>query len=195
MPDESHDPAQLAEWSAFHEQAGSLPDELRSVFDLIYYQGLSQAEVGRGARHLGENGQAPLAESPGRAARRRGRPSAGCLRSGQHIHRELNPMTPGPQDDRIDDLLALWEEKRDEGEAVSAESLCRDCPELASELAAASRRLIAMDRLVDAERRRSDSSPDGPDGVTSATMRAGALHRHAVSCGRRPGPGVHGPGR
>jgi RNA polymerase sigma-70 factor (ECF subfamily) len=44
-PDESHDPLQLAEWSAFHEQAGSLPDQQRAVFDLIYYQGLSQPEV------------------------------------------------------------------------------------------------------------------------------------------------------
>lgn len=45
VPDESGDPARLAEWSAFHQQAGSLPDQLRAVFDLIYYQGLSQPEV------------------------------------------------------------------------------------------------------------------------------------------------------
>jgi RNA polymerase sigma factor (sigma-70 family) len=43
--DESQDPAQLAEWSAFHQQAGALPDQLRSVFDLIYYQGLSQEDA------------------------------------------------------------------------------------------------------------------------------------------------------
>jgi RNA polymerase sigma factor (sigma-70 family) len=44
-PDDSRDPAELAEWSAFHQQAESLPDPLRSVFDLIYYQGLSQDEA------------------------------------------------------------------------------------------------------------------------------------------------------
>jgi RNA polymerase sigma-70 factor (ECF subfamily) len=44
-PDESQDPSQLAEWSAFHEQVEALPDSLREVFDLIYYQGLSQADV------------------------------------------------------------------------------------------------------------------------------------------------------
>jgi RNA polymerase sigma-70 factor (ECF subfamily) len=43
--DETHDPSHLAEWSAFHQHAGSLPDPQRAVFDLIYYQGLSQPEV------------------------------------------------------------------------------------------------------------------------------------------------------
>ena len=46
-PDDPPDPAKLAEWTAFHEQAGSLPDPLSSVFDLIYYQGLSQDEAAR----------------------------------------------------------------------------------------------------------------------------------------------------
>jgi RNA polymerase sigma-70 factor (ECF subfamily) len=43
--DDTHDPARLADWSEFHRQAGSLPDQLGSVFDLIYYQGLTQAEA------------------------------------------------------------------------------------------------------------------------------------------------------
>jgi RNA polymerase sigma-70 factor (ECF subfamily) len=41
----SWDPTRLASWGAFHEQAGLLPDEEREVFDLIWYQGLSQAEA------------------------------------------------------------------------------------------------------------------------------------------------------
>jgi RNA polymerase sigma factor (sigma-70 family) len=45
VPDESADPAQLAEWSAFHQQAETLPEPLCTVFDLIYYQGLSQEEA------------------------------------------------------------------------------------------------------------------------------------------------------
>ena len=44
-PDPSGDPARLAAWGEFHEQIGSLPDEEREVFDLIWYQGLSQAEA------------------------------------------------------------------------------------------------------------------------------------------------------
>jgi RNA polymerase sigma factor (sigma-70 family) len=43
--DPSDDPARLAAWGEFHEQIGSLPDEEREVFDLLWYQGLSQAEA------------------------------------------------------------------------------------------------------------------------------------------------------
>jgi RNA polymerase sigma-70 factor (ECF subfamily) len=41
----SSDPRRLALWTDFHDQAGRLPDEDRAVFDLIYYQGLSQIEA------------------------------------------------------------------------------------------------------------------------------------------------------
>jgi len=44
-PDPSGDPARLAAWGEFHEQIGALPDEEREVSDLIWYQGLSQAEA------------------------------------------------------------------------------------------------------------------------------------------------------
>jgi RNA polymerase sigma factor (sigma-70 family) len=43
--DSTYDPVRLADWSAFHEQAGALAEEARDVFDLIYYEGLSQDEV------------------------------------------------------------------------------------------------------------------------------------------------------
>ncbi len=42
----SLDPHQLALWTEFHDQAGRLPEDERDVFDLIYYQGLSQLEAG-----------------------------------------------------------------------------------------------------------------------------------------------------
>jgi len=42
--DLSHEPSRLAAWSEFHEKVGTLPDEERDVFELIWYQGLSQAE-------------------------------------------------------------------------------------------------------------------------------------------------------
>ncbi len=41
----SYDPARLASWSDFHQKAAQLPPDDREVFDLIYYQGLSQLEV------------------------------------------------------------------------------------------------------------------------------------------------------
>ncbi len=43
--DETDDPARLAGWTEFHERAGALPDPEREVFDLLWYQGLSQAEA------------------------------------------------------------------------------------------------------------------------------------------------------
>jgi RNA polymerase sigma-70 factor (ECF subfamily) len=43
--DETHDPNRLDAWAEFHRQVSSLPDELREVFDLIWYQGLSRAEA------------------------------------------------------------------------------------------------------------------------------------------------------
>jgi RNA polymerase sigma-70 factor (ECF subfamily) len=35
----------LRRWTEFHEAAARLPDELRAVFDLLWYQGLTQAEA------------------------------------------------------------------------------------------------------------------------------------------------------
>jgi RNA polymerase sigma factor (sigma-70 family) len=43
--DPSDDPARLAAWGEFHERIAALPDEEREVFDLLWYQGLSQAEA------------------------------------------------------------------------------------------------------------------------------------------------------
>lgn len=40
-------PATLLQWSEFHEHVERLPDDERDVFDLIFYQGLSQEEVGQ----------------------------------------------------------------------------------------------------------------------------------------------------
>jgi RNA polymerase sigma-70 factor (ECF subfamily) len=42
---DSGEPSRLALWREFHEQIESLPDEERAVVDLLWYQGLTQAEV------------------------------------------------------------------------------------------------------------------------------------------------------
>jgi len=39
------EPGDLAEWTAFHERVQALPDEEREVFDLLYYEGVSQDEA------------------------------------------------------------------------------------------------------------------------------------------------------
>jgi RNA polymerase sigma-70 factor (ECF subfamily) len=44
-PDFAEDPERLARWSDFHEVADAMPEEDREVFDLLWYQGLLQAEA------------------------------------------------------------------------------------------------------------------------------------------------------
>jgi RNA polymerase sigma-70 factor (ECF subfamily) len=39
------DGEKVQRWTEFHEAAARLPDELRAVFDLLWYQGLTQAEA------------------------------------------------------------------------------------------------------------------------------------------------------
>lgn len=45
--DPTHDPTRLAAWAEFHEQAELLPAEEREVFDLLWYQGLTQDDAAR----------------------------------------------------------------------------------------------------------------------------------------------------
>lgn len=42
---ESDDPSRLAAWTEFHHQVEELPSEEREIFDLLWYQGLTQAEA------------------------------------------------------------------------------------------------------------------------------------------------------
>jgi RNA polymerase sigma-70 factor (ECF subfamily) len=43
--DTTYDPDHLAAWNDFHRAAESLPPEEREAFDLLFYQGLSQADA------------------------------------------------------------------------------------------------------------------------------------------------------
>jgi len=43
--DSDDDPGRLAAWTEFHRQAEELPEEEREIFDLLWYQGLTQAEA------------------------------------------------------------------------------------------------------------------------------------------------------
>jgi RNA polymerase sigma-70 factor (ECF subfamily) len=44
-PADTDDPDHLSTWTEFHAQIETLPGESKEVFDLIWYQGLSQAEA------------------------------------------------------------------------------------------------------------------------------------------------------
>lgn len=44
-PTTTHEPSRLAAWAEFHARVASLPPEQRDVFDLVWYQGLTQAEA------------------------------------------------------------------------------------------------------------------------------------------------------
>ncbi len=39
------DPATFALWAEFHRVAGELPDDERAVFDLVWYQDVSEVEA------------------------------------------------------------------------------------------------------------------------------------------------------
>jgi RNA polymerase sigma-70 factor (ECF subfamily) len=42
---ETDEPGRLADWTEFHDQVDALSDEQREVFNLVWYQGLSQADT------------------------------------------------------------------------------------------------------------------------------------------------------
>jgi RNA polymerase sigma-70 factor (ECF subfamily) len=42
---ETDDPGRLIDWAEFHGQVEALPDEQREVFNLVWYQGLTQADA------------------------------------------------------------------------------------------------------------------------------------------------------
>jgi RNA polymerase sigma-70 factor (ECF subfamily) len=44
---EEQEPDTIIEWTEFHEQVERLPDSEREVFGLIFYDGLTQSQVGK----------------------------------------------------------------------------------------------------------------------------------------------------
>ena len=44
-PDTTRDPDLLAAWTDFHREVEVLPADEREVFDLLFYQGLAQADA------------------------------------------------------------------------------------------------------------------------------------------------------
>jgi mono/diheme cytochrome c family protein/predicted Ser/Thr protein kinase len=50
--------------------------------------------------------------------------------------------------DRVAELMLLWEDARNNGRLLSAEDLCRDCPELADALRGRMQSVLAMEQLL-----------------------------------------------
>jgi RNA polymerase sigma-70 factor (ECF subfamily) len=46
LAESTNEPCRLAMWTEFHERIEELPDDDRALFDLLWYQGLTQAEAG-----------------------------------------------------------------------------------------------------------------------------------------------------
>lgn len=80
-PAPTAEPGDLEAWSRFHEQVDLLPDELRELVGLLYYQGLSQPEA------------AELLELSVRTVKRRWREAKLAL------HRRMMGDWPGLPDD------------------------------------------------------------------------------------------------
>jgi predicted Ser/Thr protein kinase len=53
-----------------------------------------------------------------------------------------------PANEKIDELMLLWEDARGQGREVSAAELCADCPELADELDQRIRAVVEMERVL-----------------------------------------------
>lgn len=75
--DTADEPSRLATWCEFHEQVARLPDEERELFDLLWYQGLAQAEA------------AELVGISERSLQRRWQMAR------LHLHRALHGVPPG----------------------------------------------------------------------------------------------------
>ena len=61
-------------------------------------------------------------------------------------------------DTKIDELLDRWEELREQGESISPEELCRDCPELVE---------AGWTKLAQLNKIRETSSPIEPNPIRS----------------------------
>jgi hypothetical protein len=76
-------------------------------------------------------------------------------------------MPSEPIEDRLGELLVLWEERREKGEDPTAEDLCAGSPELAAELARRIATLRAMEPLFDPREAADPPAPPagGPPGA------------------------------
>jgi hypothetical protein len=70
-------------------------------------------------------------------------------------------MPDDPTEARLAELLILWEERREAGEAPTPESICAGCPELIEELRRRIEVLRSLDPLLGDDARA--GPPPGPE--------------------------------
>jgi hypothetical protein len=72
------------------------------------------------------------------------------------------------EQDKLEDLLDQWEAGRNQGQDLSPSELCRDCPELAEDLASEIRALKATEWMLEDEAAEVDYLPLPPAEAASA---------------------------
>jgi hypothetical protein len=76
-------------------------------------------------------------------------------------------MAATPSEERLLDLLILWEESRRQGRDPAAEELCADCPDLVDELRLRMGAVLAVVPVLEsnasAQRSTSEDGGDGAD--------------------------------
>ena len=133
---EEEQPVSLEEWRCFHEWVEEPPEEDREVFDLLWYQGLTQEQAASvlsvSLSTVKRAGRLHACASVERC------PGNGFGRKDSH---EMSA-------DLLADLLFRWEEEYEHGKDIPAEELCKHCPELTATLAEQIATLKQADRLL-----------------------------------------------
>ena len=85
--DRTNEPGNLAEWTEFHQAVERLPQGQRQMFDLLYYQGLTQPEA------------AALLDMPIRTLKRRWRETRQALYASIHCDGPAHDRSGTPSDE------------------------------------------------------------------------------------------------
>jgi tetratricopeptide (TPR) repeat protein/tRNA A-37 threonylcarbamoyl transferase component Bud32 len=75
-----------------------------------------------------------------------------------------------PLDERISDLLVQWDEARDQGHLLTPEELCRNCPELVTEVERHIRALRKLGSLLDTRDTDAETPPSAPPATPHASV-------------------------
>ena len=173
----------------------SRPSRTRSseAFDLLWYQGLTQAEsaavLGVDERTVQRRWQAARVRIYQRME--------GRTRVVTAVFQEIPTMEQNPTDNRVDELLVRWKELQKQGRTLSPEELAGDAPELAGELRTGSRRCGPGTRLSLPQRAATIGPPTfrRPGSRTSADSLPGWRLHGGLPPGRAPVPRPRRPGR
>src|SRR5262245_32813347 len=71
------------------------------------------------------------------------------------------------RDERLSDLLLMWQEQQDQGREVAAAELCHDCPELVSEL---EKKIQIIKQMNSLRGQVNDPGLDNAVGITSNAL-------------------------